>query len=200
MKRPIFTLALVLGLLTIPVSRTVVAQQGGAGAAWLQLVEATVDDIQRGFQTRLLTSERLVEMYLARIAAYDTAGPRLNAFIHVNPNAVSEARQLDALRRPGRARSPLYGIPVALKDIIDTADMPTTGGSLTLEGSIPPNDGFVTQKLREAGAIILGKLTLTEFANFIAIGMPAGYSGLGRFGFNPYDPRELPGGDGRPRG
>jgi amidase len=198
MQRTLLAFALALSLATLAVSRPVIAQPDRAGAAMLQLVEATVDQIQRALQTRLITSEQLVEMYLARIAAYDQAGPALNAFIHVNASAVDEARQLDALRRPGRAPSPIYGIPVALKDIIDTADMPTTGGSLTLAGSIPPNDAFITQKLRDAGAIILGKLTLTEFANFIALGMPAGYSGLGRFGFNPYDPRELPGGDGRP--
>lgn len=176
----------------------VAAQRHGAGAAWFQLVETTVADIQRALQARLITSEQLVEMYLARIAAFDDAGPGINAFIHVNPDAVDEARALDAARHPGRARSPLYGVPVALKDIIDTADMPTTGGSLTLEGSIPPDDAFITRKLREAGAIVLGKLTLTEFANFIALGMPTGYSSLGGYGFNPYDPRPQPGGDGRP--
>ena len=85
-----------------------------------------------------------------------------------------------------------------LKDNIDTADMPTTAGSVALDGSIPPDDAFITRKLRAAGAIIIGKATLTEFANFIAIGMPTGYSSLGLFGFNPYDPRPLPGGDGRP--
>ena len=154
--------------------------------------------MQRALQTKLITSEQLVEMYLARIAAYEDDGPGINAFIHVSEDAIDQARQLDAARHPGRARSPLYGIPVALKDIIDTDDMPTTGGSLTLEGSTPPNDAFITRKLREAGAIITGKLTLTEFANFIAIGMPTGYSSLGLYGFNPYDPRPLPGGDGRP--
>jgi amidase len=198
MKRTILALTGLVAIAAVTIAPPLAAQKHGAGAARFQLVEATVDEIQRALQTRLITSEQLVEMYLARIEAYDDAGPALNAFMHVNANAVDEARQLDALRPPGRARSPLYGVPVALKDIIDTADMPTTGGSLTLAGSTPPNDAFVTRKLRESGAIILGKLTLTEFANFIAIGMPAGYSGLGRFGFNPYDPRELPGGDGRP--
>jgi amidase len=198
MKRTVIALAALAGLVAVVSAQPLGAQRPGAGAAHFQLVEATVEDMQRAFQTRLLTSEQLVHMYLARIQAYDQAGPALNAFLHVNANVVQEARQLDALRRPGRARSPLYGIPVALKDIIDTADMPTTGGSLTLEGSIPPNDAFITRRLRDAGAIILGKLTLTEFANFIAIGMPAGYSGLGLYGFNPYDPRVLPGGDGRP--
>jgi amidase len=87
---------------------------------------------------------------------------------------------------------------VLLKDNIDTADMPTTAGSVALAGSIPPNDAFITEKLREAGAIILGKATLTEFANFIAIGMPSGYSSLGGYGFNAYDPRPQPASDGRP--
>ncbi len=196
MKRTIATCVALVVLATFGVTRPVAQHQG---TSQFQLVEATLSDIQKALQTRLITSEQLVEMYLARIAAYEATGPALNAFIHVDANgALAEARQLDALRHPGRARSPLYGIPVALKDIIDTVDMPTTGGSLTLQGSTPPDDAFITQKLRDAGAIIIGKLTLTEFANFIAIGMPAGYSGLGLYGFNPYLPEVLQGGDGRP--
>ena len=199
MKRLLVTLvagaALAASFLTLPAAAQ---QKNGAGVARFALVEATVQQIQQALQTKLITSEQLVEMYLARIAAYDDAGPGVNAFIHVNESATAEARQLDALRHAGRARSPLYGIPVALKDIVDTGDMPTTGGSVSLAGSTPPDDAFITRKLREAGAIIIGKLTLTEFANFIAIGMPAGYSSLGNYGFNPYDPRPLPGGDGRP--
>ena len=106
-------------------------------------------------------------------------------------------------RRRRRRGKPLYGVPVLLKDNIDTADMPTTAGSVALDGSIPPDDAFITRKLREAGAIILGKGTLTEYANFIAVGMPTGYSSLGGFGFNPYDPRvdprtTPPFNDGRP--
>ncbi len=198
MKRTSISLATPLALALIALSPPLLADPGGAGSARLQLVEATVDQLQKALQTGLITSEQLVEMYLARIRAYEEVGPAVNAYIHVNPNAVAEARALDAARPPGRARSPLYGIPVALKDIIDTDDMPTTGGSLTLESKTPPNDAFITRKLREAGAIIIGKLTLTEFANFIAIGMPAGYSSFGLYGFNPFDPRELPGGDGRP--
>jgi amidase len=198
MKRIAAAIVVLVSFATIAVSRPAAQQRGGLGAATFQLVEATVDQIQHALQTKLITSEQLVRMYLSRIAAYDDQGPALNAYIHLNPNAEQEARQLDQQRHPGKARSPLYGIPVALKDIIDTADMPTTGGSMTLAGSIPPRDAVVTEKLRDAGAIILGKLTLTEFANFIAIGMPAGYSGLGGYGFNPYDPRPEPGGDGRP--
>ena len=192
--------ALAGSLLSLPLAAQ---QKGGAGAARLDLVEATVQQLQHALQTRLITSEQLVEMYLARIEAYDDVGPKLNALLHVNARATTEARQLDALRHPGRARSPLYGIPVLLKDNIDTADMPTTAGSVALEGSIPPDDAFIARKLRAAGAIIIGKATLTEFANFIAIGMPSGYSSLGGFGFNPYepapDPRPAPlGSDGRP--
>ena len=168
------------------------------GTAQLQLVEATVSQVQKALQTKLITSEQLVEMYLARIAAYEQAGPAVNAYIHINANAVNEGALADALRHPGIMRRPLEGIPVILKDNIDTWDMPTTAGSVALAGSIPPNDATIARKLREAGAIILGKATLTEFANFIALSMPTGYSSLGLFGFNPYDPRPLPGGDGRP--
>jgi amidase len=164
-------------------------------ASELQLVEATVDDLQHALRTGLVTSEQLVQMYLNRIEAYE---PLVNAFIHINANALDEARQRDAERRMGIPTGPLFGIPVLLKDNIDTGDMPTTAGSVALAGSAPPDDAFITRKLRDAGAIILGKATLTEFANFIAIGMPAGYSSLGQYGFNPYDPRPLPGGDGRP--
>lgn len=155
-------------------------------------------ELQEVLKTRLITSEQLVQMYLNRIAAYDDAGPLLNAFIHLNEDALEVARARDRDRRRGRAHGPLFGIPVLLKDNVDTKDMPTTAGSVSLEGSVPPSDASIARKLRDAGAIILGKATLTEFANFIAIGMPAGYSSLGGYGLNPYDPRPLPGGDGRP--
>lgn len=163
------------------------------------LVEATVPQMQAAMQSRLLSSEELIRAYLARIEAYDDNGPLLNSYLHVNPQAVMAARAKDAARfLPGTPRGPLYGIPVALKDIVDTNDMPTTGGAIALANSIPPQDAFITRKLRAAGAIVLGKLTLTEFANFIGTGVPAGYSGLGGYGFNPYNPGPLPGGDGRP--
>jgi len=164
----------------------------------LQLVEATIPELGQALQSHLITSERLVQMYLARIAAYDKAGPTLNAFLHVNDAALDVARARDFERRSGRSHGLLFGIPVLLKDNINTDDMPTTGGSVALAGSIPPTDAFITQRLRDAGAIILGKGTLTEFANFIAIGMPSGYSSLGGYGFNPYDPRPQPNSDGRP--
>ena len=198
MKRFVFALT-VLVCIAFTFENSASAQRGGnQGTARLDLVEATVPDLLKALQTKLITSEQLVQMYLARIAAYDNAGPRLNAFLTLNANALAEARALDAARHPGIARSPLYGIPVLLKDNVDTADMPTTAGSVALAGSLPPDDAFIARKLRAAGAIILGKATLTEFANFLTNGMPTGYSSLGGYGFNPYDPRELPGGDGRP--
>ena len=132
--------------------RAAVADEHGDGTARLQLVEATIPELQHAMQTRLLTSEQLVDLYLARIAAYDKAGPAVNAFLYLNPNAAAQARQLDAQRHPGLSRSPLYGIPVLLKDNIDTADMPTTAGSVALAGSIPPDDAFIARRLRAAGA------------------------------------------------
>jgi amidase len=179
---------------------------GIACSAWSQtgpnrfeLLETTVPQIQTALTTRLLSSEELVKLYLARIAAYDDAGPLLNSYIYVNPKAVDEARALDLKRfQPGFKPGALHGVPVALKDIVDTGDMPTTGGAIALANSVPRDDAFITRKLREAGAVIIGKLTLTEFANFVTNGMPGGYSSLGGYGFNPYDPRPLPGGDGRP--
>ena len=164
----------------------------------LQLVEATVPELQQALRTHLMTSQELVQMYLNRIEAYNDAGPKLNAFLHLNAEALDVAGARDSDRRHGRAHGPLFGVPVLLKDNVNTKDMPTTAGSVSLEGSIPPGDAFIARRLREAGAIILGKATLTEFANFIAIGMPSGYSSLGGYGLNAYDPRPLPGGDGRP--
>lgn len=164
-----------------------------------QLMETTVAQLQTAMKSRLLSSEELVEMYLKRIAAYDDAGPALNSYLTLNPQAKAVARSLDAARfLPGTRVGPLYGVPVALKDIVDTVDMPTTGGAVAMKGSVPTRDAFITKKLRDAGAVIIGKLTLTEFANFVTAGMPGGYSSLGGYGFNPYNPVPLPNGDGRP--
>lgn len=194
MKKFLLVLILTVAVLAQPVT----GQQPTGPASSLQLVEASIPELQQALRTRLITSEQLTQMYLNRIAAYDKVGPLLNSFIHLNANALDEARARDLDRKRGRAHGPLFGIPILLKDNIDTADMPTTAGSVALAGSIPPNDAFITERLREAGAIILGKATLTEFANFIAIGMPSGYSSLGGYGFNAYDPRPLPASDGRP--
>ena len=162
------------------------------------LVETTIPAIQDAIEDHVITAEQLVRMYHKRIAAYDeaTTATRLNAYIHVNRHALDEADQRDhdndRDRGEGRRRGVLAGIPMILKDNIDTADMPTTAGSVAFNGSFPRSDAFVARKLRGAGAIILGKATMTEFANFLTNGMPAGYSSLGGYGFNPYDPRPDP--------
>jgi len=169
-----------------------------------ELVETTIPEIRQALRSDVITAEKLTWMYLKRIEAYEATGPAINAYQHVNANALRDAKRLDRnAHRDWHSRKPLFGVPVLLKDNIDTADMPTTAGSVALRGSIPPNDAFITKKLRDAGAIILGKGTLTEYANFIGVGMPTGYSSLGGFGFNPYDPRvdprtTPPFNDGRP--
>jgi amidase len=170
---------------------TSVTADRGAGAGTFDLVEATIPAIQQAVDDGIIDSRQLVEMYLARIAAYDakTTATRLNSYIYVNPRAVHEGSQGADDHANNR---PLRGIPIILKDNIDTKDMPTTAGSVAFAGSIPKNDAFVTKKLKQAGAIIIGKATMTEFANFLTNGMPAGYSSLGGYGYNPYDPRPDP--------
>ena len=159
-----------------------------ASALTFNLVEATIPEIQSAIEADVLTSETLVQQYLNRIEAYDNQDPNINSYIEVNPNALERARELDRQRESIESVGSLYGIPVLLKDNIDTADLPTTAGALVLEGSIPPDDAFITQQLRDAGAIILGKANLTEFANFVAFDMPNGFSALGGQTLNPYDP------------
>ena len=162
------------------------------------LVETTIPAIQDAIEDHVITAEQLVRMYHKRIAAYDeaTTATRLNAYIHLNRHALDEADERDhdndRNRGEGRHGGVLAGIPMILKDNIDTEDMPTTAGSVAFDGSFPRSDAFVARKLRRAGAIILGKATMTEFANFLTNGMPAGYSSLGGYGFNPYDPRPDP--------
>jgi amidase len=135
-----------------------------ASAQDVPLSQVTVAELNAAFDAGTLTSEALVERYLARIAAYDQAGPALNAVLHLNAEALETARALDRERREQGPRSPLHGIPVVLKDNLDTVDMPTTAGSLLLAGSIPPEDAFIVQRLREAGAILLAKVNMSEFA------------------------------------
>ena len=164
-----------------------------------EVYEATIPQIQDALTSGAVTSAELVDRYVARIDAYDQDGPRINSIRDLNPMASSIAAELDRLRRKGRGGGPLFGIPIILKDNINTNDQPTTAGSVALEGSVPLEDAFITRQLRDAGAIILAKGNLTEFANYLAIGMPAGYSSLGDFVFNPYDPRPDPRfPDGRP--
>jgi amidase len=154
----------------------------------IDLDAATIADINAALSKGTLTSERLVQMFLARIDAYDRKGPSLHAVITVNPKALETARAMDAERKTKGPRSPLHGIPVIIKDNIDTADLPTTGGSVLLEGSMPPDDAFVVKKLRAAGAIIIAKANLSEFAS------GAAHSSLGGQILNPHDPTRTPSG------
>ena len=183
--RSLRTLAALLALITALLTTRISANPGGVGSARFELVEASITDMLKAIQTGLVTSEDLVRMYLARITAYDFDGPALNAYLTMSDHSVADARKLDAARPKGIERQPLYGIPIALKDNVDTFDMPTTAGSVALAGSVPYDDAFIAKRLRAAGAVVLGKLTLTEFANFLTNGMPGGYSSLGGYGFNP---------------
>ena len=133
-------------------------------AAELNLTTATIADIQAAYAAGSLTAEKVTAAYLARIDAYDKKGPALNAVILLNPSALAEAKALDAERKAGKIRGPLHGVPIVLKDNIDTFDLPTTAGSQLLDGSIPPDDAFVVKKLRTAGAIVIAKVNLSEWA------------------------------------
>jgi len=153
------------------------------------VVEATIREMQVAMEQGRITSREIVLQYLTRIATYED---KLNAIIMVNPHALAEAEALDRERAQGRIRGPLHGIPVALKDNIQTTDMPMTGGALAFEGLVPPYEATLTKNLRDAGAIIIAKTNMTELANWVATGMPGNYNALVGYGFNPYDPRRDP--------
>jgi hypothetical protein len=139
-------------------------QAQNAKAAPFQIVEATIDDIHMAFRSGRLTARELVQGYLDRINAYDKQGPNINSIITINPNALAEADRLDAAFRASGLVGPLHGITILVKDEIDTVGMPTTLGTVVFKDYRPPKDAFVIDKLRKAGAIILGKTTLSEFA------------------------------------
>jgi len=192
-----FLLALLVAALTFGL--------GAARAAEIPIEDATIADLQSAFKKGTLTSEQLTEIYLARIAAYDKSGPKINAVITLNPKAVEEARALDAERKAGKVRGPLHGIPIILKDNYNTFDLPTSAGSQLLEGSIPPADATVVKKLREAGVVILAKVNLSEFAGgggvrdaspeiVRAAAVPQGFSSLGLQTLNPHDLTRNPAG------
>ena len=153
-----------------------------------ELDEITIDDLQKAFQSGQYSSRSLSEKYLARVAEIDKAGPRVNAVIELNPDALQIADALDQERRSKGPRGPLHGIPVLIKDNIDTSDrMNTTAGSLALLGSRgAPNDAFVALQLRKAGAVILGKTNLSEWANIRSSHSTSGWSGRGGLTRNPY--------------
>lgn len=149
--------------------------------------ELSIQELQSKMSTGLYSARTLTQMYLARIAALDKRGPTVNAVIEINPDALSIAEALDQERKEKGRRGPLHGIPLLLKDNIDTADqMMTTAGSLALEGNIAAQDAFVAQKLRAAGAILLGKTNLSEWANFRSTRSSSGWSSRGGRTLNPY--------------
>jgi len=149
--------------------------------------EATVADLQAAMTAGQLNAISLVNFYQTRIATLDQKGPKVNSIIEVNPDAQAIALQLDAERRAGRVRGPLHGIPIVLKDNVDTGDsMQTAAGSLGLVGTPPTRDSTVAAKLRAAGAVILGKTTLSEWANFRGFSSSSGWSGRGGQCNNPY--------------
>lgn len=153
-----------------------------------EIVEATFADMQEAMDSGELTSRALVLLYMSRIAEHDKAGLTLNSVLALNPDALFLAEALDAERAESGPRGPLHGIPVLLKDNINTGDkMPTSAGSLALADSYAGEDAFIVKKLREAGAVILGKANMTEFANFMTEGMPTGYSSRGGQVLNPYN-------------
>jgi amidase len=152
-----------------------------------ELEEATIGTLQEGMRSGRYTSRSITEMYLARIDAIDKSGPAINSVIERNPDAVRIAEERDTERKAGRVRGPLHGIPVLIKDNIGTADrMRTSAGSLALAQSIAPRDAFIAARLREAGAIILGKTNLSEWANFRSTHSTSGWSGRGGQTKNPY--------------
>ena len=149
------------------------------GDPYPELVEVTIGELQAKMKSGKLTSRRLTEMYLERIKQVDT---KTHSVLEINPDALAIADQMDKERKKGKLRSMLHGIPVLIKDNIDTADkMHTTAGSLALvDAPTPKQDAFVAQKLRKAGAVILGKTNLSEWANFRGNQSISGWSGRGR--------------------
>jgi amidase len=156
--------------------------------AGIDLQAATIPQLTKAMASGKLTSVALVDAYLARIKAYDQAGKvKPNSVRSTNPRARKDAAALDVARRAGRVRGPLHGIPVLLKDNVGTKDQPTTAGSISLARNVPKRDASLTQRLRKAGAVILGKANLAEFANWVSLMAPNGYSSLGGQVSSAYD-------------
>jgi amidase len=160
---------------------------GQASSASFPLEEATVAQLQDWMAAGTYSARQIVELYLKRIEEIDRRGPTLRSVIEVNPDALTIADRLDAERRDKGPRGPLHGIPILIKDNIDTADrMMTTAGSLALEGSIATRDAFIVERLRAAGAVILGKTNMSEWANFRSTRSTSGWSARGGLVKNPY--------------
>src|SRR5260221_1179149 len=151
------------------------------------LDETTIAQLQDGMKAGRLTSRGVAQAYLDRVAALDRQGPSLRAVLETNPEALAIADALDGERRRGKVRGPLHGIPVIVKDNIETHDkMQTTAGSLALEGNVAARDASIVERLRAAGAVILAKANLSEWANFRSSRSSSGWSGRGRQCRNPY--------------
>ena len=178
-RRDLALLPVMLGVATL---REAKAQQ-----MTISVENASLTEVQEGLANGSTTATALTQAYLARIEAYDRGGPALNSVRMVNPDALSIAARFDKVK-PSKAQ-PLAGVPILVKDNIATGDkQPTTAGSLALEGARAKGDSTVVKRLRAAGAVILGKANLTEFANILAVDMPSGYSSLGGQVKNPYSP------------
>ncbi|WP_255524605.1 amidase family protein [Alicyclobacillus sp. SO9] len=156
------------------------------------LLHATIPELQEAMENGEITAVWIVTQFLRRIAKFNSQGPSINAVLELNPDALFTAEALDVERRASGARSSLHGIPILLKDNIDTGDkMHTSAGSIALAQSTAADDAFIVRKLREAGAVILGKANMTEWANFMTENMPNGYSSRGGQVHNPYGPGKL---------
>ena len=176
-----------LALVAVAISMLVLSPSLRSQASSFQVVEATIQDVHNAYTSRRLTARQLVQMYLDRIEAYDRKGPVINSVINVNPKALEDADRLDAAMRSGLV-GPLHGIPVVIKDMIDVAGLPTTYGSSIMKDFVPSRDAFVVEKLKKAGAIVLAKVTLGEFAGGDTFGSLFGETR------NPYDPLRTVGG------
>ncbi len=153
----------------------------------VELSEATIDSLQQKMKSGAITSHAITEAYLKRIQEIDQNGPKLNSVIEINPDALTIAAAMDAERKAGKVRGPMHGIPVLIKDNIDSGDqMQTTAGSLALEGNHAKKDAFIVQQLRKAGAVLLGKTNLSEFANFRSSNSTSGWSSRGGQTKMPY--------------
>ena len=155
----------------------------------INMEELTVAKISQMLADGEISSRQLVLNYMERIALYDKSGPKLNSVLELNPDAVYIAEAMDRERAKGKLRSPLHGIPILIKDNINTHDkMRTTAGSIALDDNFAPYDAWIVKKLREAGLIIMGKTNMTELANYMSYTMKNGYSSRGGQVINPYNP------------
>jgi amidase len=201
MKRALFLLSLAFATVSLFAQGQPRVANSGRTRPPFDVVEATIPEMQVAMKEGRVTSRDLVRQYLIRIALYNR---KLNGIITVNPHALQEAAARDRERAQGRVRGPMHGIPIALKDNMQTTDMPTTGGALVFDAFVPPYEATLVKNLRDAGAVIIAKTTMTELANWVAGGptpMPGGYNAIAGYGMNPYDPRRDPRDstfDGRP--